>query len=96
MALRLVQRMKRDWMAIGRRPTGVCGAALLLAAKFYGFNRNVTDIVRVVNIGEAVVRKRLMEFELTASSSLTLEEFPTVDIEQEADPPSFTEGKKKV
>jgi len=25
-ALRLVQRMKRDWMAQGRRPSGLCGA----------------------------------------------------------------------
>lgn len=25
-ALRLVQRMKRDWMHTGRRPSGLCGA----------------------------------------------------------------------
>ena len=25
-ALRLVSRMKRDWMAQGRRPSGLCGA----------------------------------------------------------------------
>lgn len=25
-ALRLVQRMKRDWMHLGRRPSGLCGA----------------------------------------------------------------------
>lgn len=25
-ALRLVQRMKRDWMHFGRRPSGLCGA----------------------------------------------------------------------
>ncbi|KAI4905012.1 hypothetical protein NFI96_003637 [Prochilodus magdalenae] len=27
-ALRLVQRMKRDWMHTGRRPSGLCGAEL--------------------------------------------------------------------
>ena len=33
-ALRLLQRMKRDWMHTGRRPSGLCGAgvAALLAA----------------------------------------------------------------
>jgi len=31
-ALRLVQRMKRDWIHTGRRPSGLCGAALLIAA----------------------------------------------------------------
>lgn len=25
-ALRLVQRMKRDWIQTGRRPSGICGA----------------------------------------------------------------------
>lgn len=25
-AMRLVQRMKRDWMHTGRRPSGLCGA----------------------------------------------------------------------
>jgi len=25
-ALRLVQRMKRDWIQTGRRPAGICGA----------------------------------------------------------------------
>ncbi|KAF0044197.1 hypothetical protein F2P81_003355 [Scophthalmus maximus] len=29
-ALRLVQRMKRDWMHTGRRPSGLCGAGLAL------------------------------------------------------------------
>ncbi len=26
-ALRLVARMKRDWMQVGRRPAGICGAS---------------------------------------------------------------------
>lgn len=25
-ALRLVSRMKRDWLSMGRRPSGLCGA----------------------------------------------------------------------
>lgn len=27
-AMRLVQRMKRDWMSTGRRPSGLCGAGM--------------------------------------------------------------------
>jgi hypothetical protein len=38
---------------------------------------------------------RLVEFEETPSSQLTIEEFQTIDLEQEADPPSFTEGKRR-
>lgn len=80
LATRLVQRMKRDWIATGRRPTGLCGAALLLAARCYNFNRTIGDIVRVVHISEAVVRKRLDEFGKTPSSSLTIDEFAIVDL----------------
>lgn len=80
MATRLVQRMKRDWIATGRRPTGLCGAALLLAARCYNFNRTVADVVRVVHVSEAVVRKRLDEFGQTPSSTLTIDEFTTIDL----------------
>lgn len=72
--------MKRDWMSTGRRPTGLCGAALLLAARAYNCNRTIADIVRVVHISESVVRKRLDEFALTPSSALTIDEFATVDL----------------
>ena len=35
-ALRLVASMKRDWMQTGRRPSGICGAALYIAAHVHG------------------------------------------------------------
>ena len=46
-ALRLVERMDHDWMATGRRPSGLCGAALIVAARMYGFERSLDDIVKV-------------------------------------------------
>uniref|UniRef100_A0A9J2Q2X5 Cyclin-like domain-containing protein n=1 Tax=Ascaris lumbricoides TaxID=6252 RepID=A0A9J2Q2X5_ASCLU len=95
LATRLVQRMKRDWIATGRRPTGLCGAALLLAARCYNFNRTIGDIVRVVHISEAVVRKRLDEFGKTPSSSLTIDEFAIVDLENCEDPPAFRESRRR-
>ncbi|KAI1720198.1 transcription factor TFIIB repeat domain-containing protein [Ditylenchus destructor] len=96
LATRIVQRMKRDWMSTGRRPTGICGAALLLAAKAYNLNRTISDIVRVVHISESVVRKRLDEFANTPSGcNLTIDEFSTVDLEESEDPPAFQESKRK-
>ncbi len=35
-ALHLISSMKRDWMQTGRRPSGVCGAALFIAAHIHG------------------------------------------------------------
>uniref|UniRef100_A0A3B3UGS2 Transcription factor IIIB 90 kDa subunit n=1 Tax=Poecilia latipinna TaxID=48699 RepID=A0A3B3UGS2_9TELE len=95
-ALRLVQRMKRDWMHTGRRPSGLCGAALLVAARMHKFRRSVKDVIGVVKVCQTTLRKRLTEFEDTPTSQLTIDEFMRVDLEQECDPPSFTAGQHKV
>lgn len=95
LATRLVQRMKRDWMSTGRRPTGICGAALLIAARSLNFNRSINDIVRVVHISESVIRKRLDEFSQTPSGSLTIDEFSTVDLEHSEDPPAYREARRR-
>lgn len=95
LATRLVERMKRDWISTGRRPTGLCGAALLIASRAFNFNRAISDIVRVVHISESVVRKRLDEFSQTASGALTIDEFQTVDLDQNEDPPAYREACKK-
>uniref|UniRef100_A0A1A8H4T2 Transcription factor IIIB 90 kDa subunit n=1 Tax=Nothobranchius korthausae TaxID=1143690 RepID=A0A1A8H4T2_9TELE len=94
-ALRLVQRMKRDWMHMGRRPSGLCGAALLVAARMHKFRRSVKDVIGVVKVCQTTLRKRLTEFEETPTSQLTIDEFMRVDLEQECDPPSFTAGQHK-
>ncbi|XP_012344124.1 LOW QUALITY PROTEIN: transcription factor IIIB 90 kDa subunit [Apis florea] len=94
-ALRIVQRMKRDSIHSGRRPSGLCGAALLMAARLHEFNRSPADIIKIVKVHESTLRKRLIEFGDTPSSALTLEEFMTVDLEEEQDPPAFKIARKK-
>ncbi|XP_022087647.1 transcription factor IIIB 90 kDa subunit-like [Acanthaster planci] len=95
-ALRLVARMKRDWMHTGRRPSGLCGAALLVSARLHNFNRTQKDIIRIVKVCDATLRKRLTEFEETPSGQLTIDEFNKIDLEEEQDPPSFTKGRRKL
>ncbi|XP_050085083.1 transcription factor IIIB 90 kDa subunit [Anopheles aquasalis] len=94
-AQRLVQRMKKDSIHSGRRPSGLCGAALLLAARMHDFGRTPNDIVRIVKIHESTLRKRLFEFGETPSSALTVDEFMAVDLEAEQDPPAFKAARKK-
>uniref|UniRef100_A0A2K6F7Y9 BRF1ral transcription factor IIIB subunit n=1 Tax=Propithecus coquereli TaxID=379532 RepID=A0A2K6F7Y9_PROCO len=95
-ALRLLQRMKRDWMHTGRRPSGLCGAALLVAARMHDFRRTVKEVISVVKVCESTLRKRLTEFEDTPTSQLTIDEFMKIDLEEECDPPSYTAGQKKL
>lgn len=95
-ALRLLQRMKRDWMHTGRRPSGLCGAALLVAARMHDFRRTVKEVISVVKVCESTLRKRLTEFEDTPTSQLTIDEFMKIDLEEECDPPSYTAGQRKL
>ncbi|KAJ0009227.1 hypothetical protein NQD34_016642, partial [Periophthalmus magnuspinnatus] len=96
-ALRLVQRMKRDWMHTGRRPSGLCGAGntMELMPRMYEFRRTIKEIVDVVKVCETTLRKRLNEFEDTPTSHMTIEEFMKLDLDQECDPPCFTAGIRK-
>ena len=96
-ALRIAARMKRDWIVTGRRPAGVCAASLIVAARMHGFRRTERQVVRVVHICEATLKRRLNEFAATPSSQLSLEEFEGIWLEQECDPPSYAvmKGKSK-
>ena len=97
-AVRIVQRMNRDWMTPGRRPAGICGAALILAARMNNFRRTVREVVYVVKVQEQTIFQRLEEFKNTESSGLTVDEFRTIDLERFADPPAYAkqkDGKKK-
>ncbi|XP_019157496.1 PREDICTED: transcription factor IIIB 60 kDa subunit-like isoform X3 [Ipomoea nil] len=82
-ALHIVASMKRDWMQTGRKPSGLCGAALYIASLSYGLKRSKLEIIKVVHVCEATLTKRLIEFENTDSGSLTIEEFNTRAVELE-------------
>jgi len=94
-ALRLIKRMNRDWIVQGRRPSGICGAALILAARMNNFRRSIKEVVYVVKVADLTIHKRLQEFKETRSGDLTVEEFRSIWLEQEHDPPSFSPNKKK-
>ncbi|KAL0050009.1 hypothetical protein WJX82_002680 [Trebouxia sp. C0006] len=74
-ALRLVKSMKRDWMQTGRRPSGICGAALFIATHIHGMEFTQREIVARIHIGEATLAKRVSEFATTAAGDLTVDEF---------------------
>lgn len=92
-AIRLVQRMDRDWMTTGRRPAGICGAALILAARMNNFRRTIREVVLVVKVCEVTVNNRLEEFRYTESSNLTVEQMRHGDHTAPCDPPSFYKAK---
>lgn len=82
-------------MHYGRRPSGLCGAAILVAARLNEVHCSIKDIIKVVKVCETTIRKRLCEFGETPTSNLTLDEFMTIDLEGEEDPPCFKANKRK-
>eukprot|EP01026_Neomeris_dumetosa_P035945 TRINITY_DN2890_c0_g1_i8.p1 TRINITY_DN2890_c0_g1~~TRINITY_DN2890_c0_g1_i8.p1 ORF type:complete len:603 (+),score=142.05 TRINITY_DN2890_c0_g1_i8:204-1811(+) len=74
--LRLIASMRRDWMITGRRPAGVLGAALYLAAHIHGF-RDVRklDIIKIVHVGQNTLQLRLNELGSTRTGKLKPDEF---------------------
>ncbi|KAG5987753.1 hypothetical protein E4U52_007257 [Claviceps spartinae] len=99
-AVRLVKRMSRDWMVMGRRPSGICGACLLMAARMHNFRRTVREVVYIVKVTNHTIQNRLQEFNVTESSQMSVEDFLKQDfLESSHDPPSFyrtlEENKKK-
>lgn len=94
-ALRLCGRMKRDWILTGRRPAGICAAALLIAARAHGFSRHQNDVTRILRVCGLTVKTRLKEFEQAPASTLTLTQFSAVSdqLQGEMDPPRYTRNK---
>ena len=54
-ALRLLSRMKKDWIHFGRRPSGLCGAALLISSRLHEFNRTLEDVLKVQKFSCTIV-----------------------------------------
>ena len=95
-AVRIVRRMNRDWMSTGRRPAGVCGAAVLLAARMNNYRRTVREVVLQAKVHEITINKRLEEFRDTASGKLSVHDFrdnAVLESLTAEDPPAFTEGQ---
>jgi len=83
------------FLILGRRPSSLCGAALLISGRMHDFNRTTDDIIKVVHCHHATLKKRLLEFKDTPSSMLSIEEFMTVDLEETHDPPSYRVARAK-
>ncbi|MCJ1396877.1 transcription factor TFIIIB subunit brf1 [Xylographa trunciseda] len=90
-AVRILKRMDRDWMTPGRRPAGVCGAAIILAARMNNYRRTVRELVYIAKVTDITISKRLDEFKYTDSSKLTVTEFLNHGdkVERNCDPPAY-------
>lgn len=93
-ATKLAHRMALDWIYEGRRPAGIAGACVLLAARMNKINRSHAEIVAVARVGEETIQKRLNEFKSTASGKLKLSEFRESEHTRDQLPPSYKKNRR--
>ena len=94
-ALKILQFMKRDWIATGRRPSGLCGACILISAKLHKFNIDIKLLSDIVHVCPQTIQNRIDEFSLTKVASMTMEQFQIFKESHfypGADPPAFLKG----
>lgn len=92
-ATKLAHRMSSDWIYEGRRPAGIAGACVLLAARMNHINRTHAEIVAVARVGEETIQKRLNEFKNTTSANLTISEFRDSQNSNDSVPPSYKKNR---
>lgn len=89
-ALKLLRAMRDDWIACGRRPMGVCAAALIAACYMLGVPRTPEQICSVIRMSGVTIAKRLSELSNTPTALLT-----SIDAYEPSSstlPPAFTDS----
>ena len=94
-SMRLIARMKRDWIVVGRRPNNLCGAALVIASRVFGEERSIAQVAKVVRVSAPTINIRLNELSETQSANLTIQDFSNIWLEKEEEPP-ITKSKNKM
>lgn len=94
-AIRLVNRMKKDWITTGRRPNNTCGASLVLSSRIYNEERTIEEVAKAVHVTPRIIIKRLQEIAATESAELGIDEFQNIWLDEEEFPPIAKAPSKK-
>lgn len=70
-ALRLVQRMKRDWIQTGRRPSGICGASKF-SSSIFGIFFSELRICYFFFLSGILIASRLHGFQRTQKEIINI------------------------
>ncbi len=96
-AIRIAQRMRHDNITHGRRPAGICGAALIMAARAHNYRRTVREVVYIAKVTMTTLQERMEEFANVPSAQMTIQDFHEAKALPEAshDPPFVYKQSKE-
>ncbi|KPA79443.1 putative transcription factor [Leptomonas pyrrhocoris] len=92
-ALKVLRAMQDDWISCGRRPMGVCAAALLVACYVFGILRTPEQVCGMVRLTSNTISKRLNEFAATPTAAL--ESIDDYQPSSQTLPPAFNDSSRK-
>ncbi|KPI89255.1 putative transcription factor [Leptomonas seymouri] len=92
-ALKVLRAMQDDWISCGRRPMGVCAAALLVACYVFGIPRTPEQVCGMVRLTSNTITKRLNEFAVTPTAAL--ENIDDYEPSNNTLPPAFNDSSRK-
>lgn len=94
-SLRIVTRMKKDWITTGRRPDSICAIAMLIAMRCHDIFKTQEEVSKVFRVHQSTLQRRLEEFRSIPTAQLTVQEFSAGNplscepCDDGYDPPSF-------
>lgn len=92
-ALKVLRAMQDDWISCGRRPMGVCAAALLVACYVFGISRTPEQVCGMVRLTANTITRRLNEFAATPTAAL--ESIDSYQPTNRTLPPAFNDSSRK-
>lgn len=78
-AVRIAKRMQHDNITHGRRPAGICGAAVIMAARAHNYRRTVREVVYIAKVTMATIQERMDEFASVPAAQMTVKDFHDKD-----------------
>ena len=90
-ALKVLRMMRDDWIHTGRRPLGPCAAALIVAARAFGYEVSIDDVAKLARLSASTIALRVDEFVSTPAATLTnVDEYQPSETTK---PASFVRGR---
>ncbi|CAD8080153.1 unnamed protein product [Paramecium primaurelia] len=74
-AMKLIKRMMLDWMVYGRKPSSLCGAALIISSRYHEENMSTSQVCKTIQVCDETIRKRVADTNQTGISQLTKKQF---------------------
>ena len=96
-SLRIVTRMKKDWITTGRRPDSICAVAMLISMRCHDIFKTQAEVSKIFRVSQSTLTCRLEEFRAIPAAQMTVQQFHTdptgptdsVNDDNGYDPPSF-------